>query len=361
MLPAQVGDALWIEYGSATAPNRILVDCGTSSTWKGSLRSRLEALGEARFELLVVTHVDSDHVGAVLPLLAQKPSGIGFDRVWFNAWRHLDPDSLDIMGPVEGEILSVQLDKLKVPWNRSFRARDHAVRTPGPGSRLVTRKLPGGMRLTVVAPSRDELDILKPKWKKVVEAEGLVTGKPTPKLADKARKKGVILDLLGGDPIPSWADFDPLDLDTTEANGSSIAILAEYDDPEDGRMKRCLLTGDAHGPVLARGVRKLAKERGQKRLEVDVVKLPHHGSLRNVTRALVQALDGRTWLFSSNGKQHGHPHKEAVARVVLDTPRPKHLKFNYRTTINEVWDNRIWKENYGFDTEYGDGTLTVRV
>jgi beta-lactamase superfamily II metal-dependent hydrolase len=361
MLPAQVGDSLWIEYGPTNAPNRMLVDCGTSPTWNGTLRSRLEALDHAQFELLIVTHVDSDHIGGVLPLLSQKPLGVGFDRVWFNAWRHLDPDSLDIMGPVEGEILSVQLDKMRIAWNRSFQAHDHAIRTPGPKSKLVTRTLPGGMRLTVVAPTRAELDILKPKWKEVVEAEGLVTGTPSPKLADKARRKGVDLDLLGGDPILDWANYDPTDLDDTEANGSSIAILAEFDDPEDGRIKRCLLTGDAHGPVLTRGVRRLANQRGQERLVVDVVKLPHHGSVRNVTRPLIQALDAETWLFSSNGKQHGHPHKEAVARVVIDGPSPKHLKFNYRTPINEPWDNASWKATHGYDTEYGDGMLTVQV
>ena len=32
MLPAQQGDALWIEYGSAAKPHRILVDGGTPPT-----------------------------------------------------------------------------------------------------------------------------------------------------------------------------------------------------------------------------------------------------------------------------------------------------------------------------------------
>jgi hypothetical protein len=372
MLPAHVGDSLWIEYGPAgSEPHRILVDCGTSPTWKNSLKARFDALDQARanpldkvkFELLVVTHVDSDHVGGVLPLLAKMPPAIRFERVWFNAWRHLDPASVqagDIMGPVEGEILSSQLDTLGIPWNRTFPKPDRAVRVPKPGSKLPTRKLPGGMRLTVVAPTRTELDILKPHWKEIVEAEGLVTGVPTAKLADKARRKGVVLDLLG-DPIPDWADHDPEDLDHTEANGSSIAIVAEYDDPDDGRTKSALLTGDAHGPVLAAGVRRLAAERGQDRLAVDLVKLPHHGSLKNVTRDLVRALDARTWLFSSIGKQHGHPHKEAVARVVVDAPKPKHLKFNYRTKVNEIWDNPASKQKHGYDTEYGDGELLVRV
>ena len=138
-------------------------------------------------------------------------------------------------------------------------------------------------------------------------------------------------------------------------------MLAEFHDPEDGRTKRCLLTGDSHGPVLEKGIRLLAAQRGEARLAVDVMKAPHHGSLRNVTKALVRAVDAPTWLFSSNGVKHGHPHKEAVARVVQGGGRPLHLKFNYRTPVNEVWDNRTWEQRYGYDTEYGDGLLTVRV
>jgi hypothetical protein len=119
------------------------------------------------------------------------------------------------------------------------------------------------------------------------------------------------------------------------------------------------LTGDAHGPVLTSGIRRLARQRGEERLRVDAVKLPHHGSLRNVTRELVQVLDAKTWLFSSDGRQHGHPHREAVARVILDGPRPKALNFNYRTQVNKIWDSADWKGRYDYSTEYGDGVLTV--
>ena len=47
------------------------------------------------------------------------------------------------------------------------------------------------------------------------------------------------------------------------------------------------------------------------------------------------------------------------ARVLMDGTRPSSLKFNYRSKINERWDNGAWKQKYGYDTEYGDGSLTV--
>jgi beta-lactamase superfamily II metal-dependent hydrolase len=73
--------------------------------------------------------------------------------------------------------------------------------------------------------------------------------------------------------------------DTTEANGSSIAFLAEYD----GRS--ALFTGDAHAPVLETSIRTLLRNRGRDKLTVGAFKLPHHGSKYNVSPALLGLLD----------------------------------------------------------------------
>jgi glyoxylase-like metal-dependent hydrolase (beta-lactamase superfamily II) len=71
MLPARQGDALWIEYGDSAHPRRALIDAGTPETWD-VVRPKIEQLApaERRFELLVVSHIDLDHIGGVLPLLA---------------------------------------------------------------------------------------------------------------------------------------------------------------------------------------------------------------------------------------------------------------------------------------------------
>jgi hypothetical protein len=259
------------------------------------------------------------------------------------------------MGPIDGEILTQQIQASGLGWNRPFRTFDRAARTPRTGS-LRQIELEGGLRLTIVAPGREELDILRPKWEQVVRDGGLIPGVPGRRLVDKAAAKGIALDLLG-DPVPEWADHDPSDLDETEANGSSIALVAEYDDER--VTKRALLAGDAHGPVLVRGIRRLARQRGEARLRLDAFKLPHHGSLKNVTRDLVRSVDARFWLFSSNGSQHGHPHKEAVARVLLDGGASKSLRFNYRTEQTARWDDRALQARYEYDTEYGDGSLSV--
>ena len=359
MLPAAEGDCLWVEYGSAESPHRILVDGGTPPTYRGHLRERLEQLGAAPFiDLFIVTHIDTDHVGGVLRMLNDPPPGLKFGEVWFNAWRHIAP-SLDLMGPIDGEILSTQLDAAGWNWNTAFQWRGRSVRVPQDGEPLPSYSLPLGMKLTVVSPGVEQLVALMDNWKEVAEEGGLAPGVPSQELVDKARQKGVQLDLLGGDPVPDWANSATDDLDASPANGSSIAVLAEYED--EGVNKRCLLSGDAHGSVLASGVRRLAAQLGEQQLRVDAFKLPHHGSLRNVTRELIETVDCHNYLVSSNGKRHDHPHREAIARILMYGSKRVTLHFNYRTEFNDLWEDRNRQASYEYEVNYGDGTLTMTV
>ncbi len=100
---------------------------------------------------------------------------------------------------------------------------------------------------------------------------------------------------------------DPSAADGSKANAASIALLLEHDG------KRALLTGDATSAELLGGLALL--DEGE-RAPVDLVKLPHHGSRNNVSRALVQAVDCPKWVFSSDGTTFRHPDAIAVSRVV---------------------------------------------
>ena len=122
-LPAQ-GDCLWVEYGDPMHPSRLLVDGGTPET-SVALRKRVTQLPEndRHFDLLIVTHIDNDHIGGVLELLGEDLPGLSFDDIWFNAWRHLPETGLEKFGPVQGEKLSTLLDRSYGPWNKCFDGR----------------------------------------------------------------------------------------------------------------------------------------------------------------------------------------------------------------------------------------------
>lgn len=100
---------------------------------------------------------------------------------------------------------------------------------------------------------------------------------------------------------------------------------------------------------------RLLAQRGRDRLEVDLVKLPHHGSENNVNRELVARVASRRWLFSSDGTFFGHPDPEAVARVVTGDQDTPELVFNYRTRHTAIWDSEPLQQTHRFRAAYPEG------
>ncbi|MBP9118924.1 MAG: hypothetical protein KBF58_12715, partial [Methyloversatilis sp.] len=92
MLPALHGDCLLVEYGDARRTRRVLIDGGPIGAF-GALQARFDALppGNRRFELVVLSHVDTDHIDGLVKLFAQPvPWPFVVRDVWFNGWRHLE-------------------------------------------------------------------------------------------------------------------------------------------------------------------------------------------------------------------------------------------------------------------------------
>ena len=74
-LDASEGDCLLLLYGTARQPRLVVIDGGPRSTCDAALLPRLLALRSAfprdaplPVELLVVTHVDSDHIAGIVAL-----------------------------------------------------------------------------------------------------------------------------------------------------------------------------------------------------------------------------------------------------------------------------------------------------
>jgi len=118
MLPAGHGDSILIEYGTAAAAHRVLIDGGPASSYD-RITGRIKQLPrqERCFELLVMTHVDADHIEGVLGLLNDRALGATFNDIWFNGYRHLPKDEL---GAAQGEMLSAVIETRELAWNVSF-------------------------------------------------------------------------------------------------------------------------------------------------------------------------------------------------------------------------------------------------
>src|SRR5262249_1153952 len=112
--------------------------------------------------------------------------------------------------------------------------------------------------------------------------------------------------------------------------GSSISFVLEYEGVA------LLLTGDAHARSLASSLERLAKQRAVAKLPFDAVKLPHHGSMSNISEAWLQWIDCQRWLISTNGAVFDHP-DVATAQLIArhyQNQRPT-LLCNYKSPSTE--------------------------
>ena len=339
MLPAENGDCLWIEYGDPDKPRRILIDCGAESTAR-LLSPRIAAAGS--FELFVLTHIDADHINGVVPLFANGSSQTRFEDIWFNGWRQVSP----FLSVKQAEEFSKLLgDPARgLPWNRAISAK--GAESPAPvvipdGKPLPSFTLGDGMRLTVLSPGAGQLKRMGKEWHKA-----LVELQPARAMLGRKAPPPPVKDFAKFD-VNSLAD-KPEKPDTSIPNGSSIALLAEFD----GRS--VLLTGDAYPAVLVSSIRALQRERGREgeRLKLDACKLSHHGSANATTAALLDAIDCRRYLVSTNGNIFYHPDRETIARVIVRGGPEPTLMFNYRSDYNELWEEPSLQARYHYRTEY---------
>jgi hypothetical protein len=363
MLPAANGDCLWLEYGDTDTVHRVLIDTGWAETYP-ELRRRILALPkrERVFELLIITHIDADHIQGAVPLLQDDVLGCTFKDIWYNGWKHIVslPDAPlpppDVLGAREGEFIGVLLEDLGLPWNSHELLDSERIMIPDTGD-LPVLELEGGLQLTLLSPTRDRLKDLVKSWRADAKKAGFNPGDKAAIRAQLASGKyaHVKLDPLGEatdthpsvDPIDVLGETDgPAGHDDSKPNGSSIAVLAEYDG------KRALLTGDAWPSVLIGSLARLGVTSGQP-LTVDTWKLAHHGSWANVTVELIKLIKTPQVLVSTNGRGFGHPHAKAIDLVVTNKCNRGRVElvFNYRSTTTEPWADP--------DRPRGDGGYTA--
>ena len=354
MLPAALGDCLWVEYGDAGKPRRILIDGGLAGTYDAICERARRAGEECEVELLVITHVDADHIEGVVKLLSNLPRGLRFREVWFNGWRHLPNTRL---GGPQGEKLTARLVDDGYSWNA--RLGHGPVAVPGDGA-LPRIDLDGGLTLTLLSPTPVELARLAPKWRRECEKAGLLPGSLAEAREALARDRRIGPRRLGPPNVKRLA-AEPYTEDDAPANGSSIAFLLEHG----GRS--CLFGADAFPQVVAASLRRLLRDRGAARLAVDAYKVAHHGSRYNNSPDLLSLVDARHYLFSTNGDRFEHPDPQTVARILkgrADSGAQGRatLCFNYETEQTRPWASTSLQDEWGYRAKYPPrGTAGIRV
>lgn len=315
IVQANYGDCLIIEYGEQEAPRFALIDGGPRDVYRRHLKGEIRKIADAggTLEFLAISHVDGDHITGVLDLFAeleaQRANGedplCEISEVWHNSFANtLDRETglqtrfmramsaahsslmvhstAAVNGIWQGNQLRIKTAQLGIPVNNRF-----------PDDLIITDTAPDpidldGLVIRIVGPSRENLETLRGEWEAWLEEN-----EP---------------NFVGGDPVTMANSDDSV------PNLSSLMFLVEAHD------KTALFTGDGRSDHLLEGLRAAQILDNDGRLHVDVLKVMHHGSDRNVTKRFFETVTADIYIVSANG----HPDNPDLSTLIWMVEAAKH-------------------------------------
>lgn len=109
-------------------------------------------------------------------------------------------------------------------------------------------------------------------------------------------------------------------LDNSKTNAQSAIIIARCNG------KKILLPGDSTPDKLSKA---LDNYRKGEVLKFDLVKLPHHGSYKSITKDILEKFECSDYVVTTNGAQFFHPNKKMMLKVISWGKRKEGKKISF--------------------------------
>lgn len=320
LLRANNGDAIHLRTkDEKDRLYNILIDGGTGETYSinknkkgktedGELKQLVEFIKSQNefIDLLILTHVDDDHIGGILNWFEQDAEVKGLvKKVWFNSGRLIF--EYFQQKEIEENLLKINntsCSNTSIPQGVTF---EDFIKENNIWDRRILKSKDEinlfDLKFTILSPSEDKLKLLLHKWEK----EAPITD--TSRINDYSFS---LSELINSDSFKE---------DDSVHNGSSIAFVLEKQD------KKILFLGDAHPQTIIDSLIDLGYSQ-ENLLKIDFVKLSHHGSKSNTCTELLNLIQSDNFLISSNGSKHKLPDKQCLARIIKNK-KHANLYFNY--------------------------------
>lgn len=267
-LQAGNGDCIHIESGD----HHIIIDSGKECPELISLIRKIQD-EEKLIDLLVITHYDADHIKAINTILEgmkvpERKKLI--KQVWFNATKVGLYGNEKILSARDATELGHLLLEADIEWSSELRAG-------------LEKKIDETLTIELIDGGEIYQDTREGK-------------------------------LLGNEKLDWNTSFKDLKtylndnvLDNSKTNAQSAIIIARCNG------KKILLPGDSTPDKLSKA---LDNYRKGEVLKFDLVKLPHHGSYKSITKDILEKFECLDYVVSTNGKQFNHPNKKMILKVV---------------------------------------------
>lgn len=316
-LKAGTGDSILVQHKS----HNIIIDGGNDSKYLLSEVDKIFSEGQS-IDLLIITHHDDDHIKGIIDLLNHiNENGYNKDlsfikKVIFNSPRK-----------VLGKLPENNANQLS--YKQAYDVEELLTRTQADWTRYTDKSEAlnfDDLVINILSPTAEDLE------KYSVQKGAYLTGD---------------FKCDWNSPMDKLERYiDDSSIDKSISNKSSIVIKLQTEN------KAILLTGDTTPDRLESVLTKLTNENDGNPVKFDIVKLPHHGSYRSITKLIIEKIKCNTFIVSTNSKKHFLPNKRALLKILKYTDRtdrqPINFVFNYEETINNLEITNKEKKDYNF-------------
>lgn len=316
-IKARHGDAFVVETLKEEGEQEIVViDGGVSDTFQKSLKELIK--GYSKIDLLILTHTDEDHIGGLISFFKSNLySKTTIQEYWANCKYSIlfgqgSQISFNQAKTFKKFLIKKEAENSETKWDRDI------VFT----GELWKRNC---IEFVVLSPQVEQLEKFYEKWSAFEEQ-------------DRSQLSNEYIDQLKKGSIEYLAQqsFNPdSTVEADFANASSIAFIMKCEDIS------ILFLGDARPEVIVDSLEKLGYDQSNNRLNVDYVKISHHGSKNNTSPELLNYINCNNYIISTNGgtARSKHPDRETIARILCRNSKddnPTNLYFNYKLSDIEA-------------------------
>jgi beta-lactamase superfamily II metal-dependent hydrolase len=335
----------------------ILIDGGPSQTYEKNLKPTLDTiLPSKKLDLVLLSHIDNDHVLGLLDLFEaikrERESGsnevLQVSGLWHNSLSDLirsnsDPYKLmrnlfssnqffdigndnkivelpvlnALKGISEGRDLTKLAQNLNIPINSQFGGNPIVTKEDNKVIKLQN------LKFYILGPTQKNIEKLRKTWDSWVRTHTQVG--ITPK------------------------DYEALQiLDTSITNLSSIMFMVESEG------KKLLFTGDGLGTDMLEVLSEKKMLNSEGKLHVDILKVPHHGSERNVSEQFFETVTADVYVISANGRDDNPSF--STLKWIIESGKKYHRKVtivatnkteNIKKTLKE-YDSKQFQYSFVF-------------
>lgn len=376
------GDCIFFLLQEGDRQYNLMIDCGD---YTPAIKEYVEVDLGKRINLLIVTHIDEDHIHGVEQMITETQD-LFIGKIIFNSYERPQgqPETLltdfqkKRIASIQSELNCVFRDAIETQvsatqaiiglsktildnpalrdkWERGYTALDARKEMD----------LNEWGTIKILAPTINELKMLDEKFRSVlfnelfVEDDNVVLS-DSESLYEMLIRYAELHDKEPVDDLPTAtksleerlkqaAEAPQKESSITPANKASLAFVWEKND------KKVLFLGDAKPSLVVKGLLAHYPKEGFP-LVFEAIKVAHHGSHYNTTESLLDLIDSEHY-FITGGEEGVRPSEAALGRILLRNQKgevaKRTLHVNYKTTLTEQLSKDIaLQEKYHYNIDF---------